>query len=188
MVDKKLFSFLVVVFFILGFISFSRLYPFRERGITSQNSNDTSFTDPATPLVTPNPVTYATVEQTPDHGFTNLTVVTTTLRVEVVNTSASITQGLSGRSSIGSDGMLFVFTQSMMPRFWMKEMQFPLDLIWINNGKIVDITENVSAPEPGQALNDLPTFGPKEPANWVLEVPAGTAKSSNWKVGDVVGS
>lgn len=129
---------------------------------------------------------YANVEQAPDHGKVILLVGETKMTVEVVKTSESITQGLSGRNKIGANGMLFVFSQSMVPRFWMKEMKFPLDMIWINEGIIVDITENAPAPDPTLPLNELPTFAPKAPANWVLEVPAGTAKTKEIKTGDKV--
>ncbi len=137
-------------------------------------------------LQTPQPPTCRTVETATDHCRVSLQINSQVLTVEVVNTSASIAQGLSGRSEIGADGMLFVFAQPMMPRFWMKEMKFDLDLLWIQNGVIIDITENVPAPDPTQALSELPTFSAQEPVNWVLEVPAGTAKRFELAVGDQV--
>ncbi len=126
---------------------------------------------------------YPSVAQTPDHGRAILKIGTTQLIVEVVNTAASVTQGLSDRAELGADGMLFVFQQSMMPRFWMKEMQFPLDLIWINKKKIVDITHNAPAPDPTTPLSELPTYAPSAPVDWVLEVPASTAAQLRWEVG-----
>lgn len=108
------------------------------------------------------------------------------LVVEAVTTSESITLGLSGRSQIGRDGMLFVFQEPQAPRFWMKEMQFGLDLIWIEQGKVVDITENVPPPSPEQSLEELPTYTPKTLVSFVLEVPAGSVKEWGVKVGDPV--
>jgi uncharacterized membrane protein (UPF0127 family) len=108
------------------------------------------------------------------------------LRVEVVTTPESITLGLSGREKIGSDGMLFVFSESYVPRFWMKEMRFALDFIWIDHGTVVDITENVPPPKPGQTLSDLPLYSPEVLVNQVLEVPAGSVAQWKVKKGDIV--
>ncbi len=106
------------------------------------------------------------------------------LWVELVNQPDSITQGLSGRTSIGSDGMLFVFnTHAYTPTFWMKDMLFGLDLVWINENKIVDISANVVPPAPGTPDQLLRTYRPNQPADLVLEVPAGTAATAGWYPG-----
>lgn len=116
-----------------------------------------------------------------DHQKINILIGTDReLEVEVVNTNKSITQGLSGREEIGSDGMLFIFPQSYIARFWMKDMQFDLDFIWFDNNQVIDLTENASAPDPDINLSDLPTYSPQKPANMMLEVEAGKAKE--WKV------
>ena len=108
------------------------------------------------------------------------------LKLEVVSTPQKITLGLSGRDEIGADGMLFIFDQPKTPRFWMKEMKFDLDMIWIKDMKIVEITENVPAPDSSTPLNQLPTYGPSQPIDMVLEIKAG--KSNQWEleVGDEV--
>lgn len=115
---------------------------------------------------------------------------------EVVTTPASITQGLSGRSAIGlppensqipaspSQGMLFVFDEKRVPTFWMKEMQFSLDMVWIEDGEIVEITSEVPAPESAQ--DQLPVYSPKQPVNMVLELEAGTAKKWGFEVGQTL--
>ena len=106
------------------------------------------------------------------------------LQLEVVNTPQSIEQGLSGRDEIGADGMLFVFDQAQTPRFWMKEMKFDLDLIWIKELKIVEVSENVLAPNLNTPLNQLPTYGPSQPVDMVLEVEAGRVQEWGLEVGD----
>lgn len=108
------------------------------------------------------------------------------LELEVVNTPDSITLGLSGRDKIGADGMLFVFGQPRRPVFWMKEMKFNLDLIWINEGKIVEITPNVPAPAVTTPLYELPTYTPQQAVDMVLEVEAGNAKLWNVQAGDTI--
>ncbi|HTK33507.1 MAG TPA: DUF192 domain-containing protein [Candidatus Paceibacterota bacterium] len=66
------------------------------------------------------------------------------VKVLVANTDASREQGLSGQTSLPNGaGMLFVFDTPGKYGFWMKDMNFPLDLIWIDaNNKIVGVTKN----------------------------------------------
>lgn len=108
------------------------------------------------------------------------------ITVEAVTTDASITQGLSGRSEIGSDGMLFVFGERHIPRFWMKEMKFALDFVWIDGDKIIEITKQVPPPKEGQSLSQLPLYSPQQSITQVLEVPAGKADEWGIAVGDRV--
>jgi phosphatidylglycerol:prolipoprotein diacylglycerol transferase len=98
------------------------------------------------------------------------------LQVEVVNTPASMTQGLSDRNEIGSDGMLFIFPNPGPLRFWMRRMHFDLDMVWIRKGKIIGITSNVSAPQPLTPESLLPSYASPSDADMVLELPAGTAE------------
>lgn len=118
-----------------------------------------------------------------------------TLNVEIANTPAAQQQGLSGRKFMADNqGMLFEFSaeggsasgggNGVKPAFWMKDMNFDLDFIWIADDKVVGITSDINHPN---ALADpLPTYSPPQPVNWVLEVNAGWAKKNNIAVGDVV--
>lgn len=99
-----------------------------------------------------------------------------TIPVEVMRTPQQITQGLSGRSSLGpAKGMLFLLPSKQTPSFWMKDMKFPLDLIWIDNGRIIAVTHNVPAPSPGTPESSLPMYKPSAPVTAVLEVMSGAA-------------
>jgi len=105
------------------------------------------------------------------------------LTVEVADTDKLWGKGLGGRDSLSSGaGMLFVFPRLHMPMFWMKDLSFPLDMIWIKDGVVIDITPDV----PVQNGPDLPTYSPSDMVNMVLEVPAGFAKSNDLGVGDTV--
>lgn len=88
-------------------------------------------------------------------------------------------QGLSGRPTMpASNGMLFVFTRDAQWPMWMKDMHFPLDIIWLNSDKqIVHIATGV---EP--ATYPKP-FASDEPARYVLEVNAGMANTYHWEEG-----
>ena len=109
-----------------------------------------------------------------------LTLASTTVKVELARTPAERDHGLSGRLSLASDhGMLFLFDHPDTYGFWMPEMQFPIDIIWLNpNWQIVDIAHSV-APESYPHV-----FTPKAPATFVLEVIAGLSDSSGWHEGD----
>lgn len=108
------------------------------------------------------------------------------LNVEIAATDSSRQQGLSNRQSLDyGQGMLFDFTQTdqLRPGFWMKDMNFSIDIIWIRQNKIVDIDRNV----PHQATNiNLPTYYPDSDITHVLEVPAGWSEQHNVNIGDEV--
>lgn len=110
----------------------------------------------------------------------SLVVGSKTLRIERVTESAEQSIGLSKYAAISSDfGMLFEFPESGSHGFWMKDMRFAIDIIWIDtDGRIVHIEHSVS-PE------TYPTvFGAETDARYVLEAVAGFAKQENLEVGD----
>lgn len=102
-------------------------------------------------------------------------------------TPAQIKQGLSYRESIGADGMLFLFERETQPVFWMYEMRFPLDFIWIRNNEVVDIQQNVQPPRPETPDSQIARVQPNQPVTAVLEVPAGFIEKKSIKIGTRVG-
>jgi uncharacterized membrane protein (UPF0127 family) len=108
--------------------------------------------------------------------------------VELAVTPQERAQGLSGRPGLApGTGMLFIFGTEDLYSFWMKDMRFPLDLVWISaECAVVDITEDAPPPAPGQTTADLPTYRPSEPAQYVLEINAGEAESAGIRPGDPV--
>jgi uncharacterized membrane protein (UPF0127 family) len=122
-----------------------------------------------------------------DREIITLTIGDATLkRVEIVNTPASIQQGLSGRDTLGADGMLFILDKEEIPTFWMKEMKFALDFVWIRDNRVADITEHVPAPAVGTALTELKLYHPNQAVHMVLELPAGAIQQQTIHVGDTV--
>ncbi len=100
----------------------------------------------------------------------------------VADTDALRAKGLGDRDSIPPDaGMLFVFGTPGEYSFWMKDMRFPIDMIWIGaDGRVVFEKENVSPatfPE---------IFTPNAPAKYVLEANAGFAEKNGVKIGSSV--
>lgn len=103
------------------------------------------------------------------------------LLVELAQNPKQWEAGLSDRSSLGSlDGMLFIFPNPHIPLFWMKDMNFSLDLIWLRDNVVVDITPSVPVTNSG----NLPTYSPRVPIDMVLETKAGWAAERQLQLGD----
>lgn len=108
-------------------------------------------------------------------------------RVEIAETQAIQARGLGGRKALAPhSGMLFVYAQKDRHSFWMKGMLIPLDIIWLNNHRVVHIAHHVLPPAPETPEAELPLYGPEQPANLVLEIPAGEAKRLGLRPGDRV--
>ncbi|OGJ37504.1 MAG: hypothetical protein A2383_00575 [Candidatus Pacebacteria bacterium RIFOXYB1_FULL_39_46] len=105
----------------------------------------------------------------PDHSIIEFQIRGKRLIVEVVNTPESRNRGLSGRERLETDGMLFVFDRPQIIGFWMKEMKFPIDIIWLNNNSIVGLERNIQPPSPDILDEQLEKFLSPQPANMVLE-------------------
>ncbi|MBI5530266.1 MAG: DUF192 domain-containing protein [Candidatus Doudnabacteria bacterium] len=112
------------------------------------------------------------------------------LFVEVVSDSKKMQDGLSNRESLAeNNGMLFDFgKEKTAPTFWMKDMKFDLDLIWIADKKIIGITPNVHAPIGNWKLEigNFPLYSPPAPITQVLEVNSGWSNKHEIKTGDDV--
>lgn len=103
--------------------------------------------------------------------------------VELATTDSQKALGLSNRSSLDDNaGMLFVFNPPSRPSFWMKDMKFNLDIVWIADGRIIAVDRNVPAPVPGTKQDELPNYLPPSTINYVLELKAGQA--TELSVGD----
>ncbi|MFA6256705.1 MAG: DUF192 domain-containing protein [Candidatus Paceibacterota bacterium] len=105
------------------------------------------------------------------------------VKVELAITKEAQIRGLSGRSGLPEgEGMLFIFDTPSKKIFWMKDMNFAIDMIWITEGKKVVYIEKNARPEsyPGTY------FGPDTRVKYVLEVPAGFADKYNLEPGNPV--
>lgn len=112
-----------------------------------------------------------------------------TFRADVAGNFVVRARGLSGRAVLAEDeAMLFIFPIAMRYSFWMKGMKFPLDIIWIRKGRIVDMSENVPVPAANASIASMISSGvrPKTVVDAVLEVNAGVARKLGLKVGDSV--
>lgn len=102
------------------------------------------------------------------------------IRASVADNAQEREQGLSGTPALPIGIVkLFMFEEPILTKFWMKDMNYPIDIMWLNRDKkIIYIVANLNP-------DTYPTtFGPNEPSLYVIETPAGmTARE-----GIVVGS
>ncbi len=123
-------------------------------------------------------VIFSTMKKTPTAKIDNRT-----FKVYVAKTQKEKEIGLSKYNKINNDqGMIFQFGQASYYAFWMKDMKFPIDIIYLKNGKIVTIHKQVPIAKSGS----LKVYNPTEPADTVLEVNSGLSQKYNIKVGDKI--
>ncbi len=158
---KKLF----ILFFAVNFLSASCIKSPTPK-ITNPLTNDPSYTTP-------------------------ILVGEKKIFVEIVNTADKMQNGLSNREKISDEqGMLFDFQKPQLVNFWMKDMRFNLDIVWVKNNKIVGVTTNALAPIPNKNFEirdeDLPVYSSPGQVDMVLEVNAGWAEKNKIKLGDQI--
>lgn len=101
-------------------------------------------------------------------------------KAEFAITPQEKAKGLGSRASLCSDcSMVFPFDRPSIHPFWMKDMQFDLDIIWVKAGRIVYMAKNSSH-------LTLQVLDPKLPADMVVEINAGLADKYSLKIGDSV--
>ena len=108
-----------------------------------------------------------------------------TYKLLIANDDKSRQVGLSNRKSLDQNtGMIFIFPKKGIYSFWMKNTQIPLDMLYINDDKIVYIVKN-APPQAGKTGN-LPIYTPTNEANFVLEINGGQSDKYKFKTGDKV--
>ena len=113
--------------------------------------------------------------------FVTMYINQTYIDAELAETEKERQLGLALRPGILEDrGMLFLFDTDDMHGIWMKEMQFPIDILWLNEEFIVTGHEEGVPPESFPAV-----FVGDVPSRYVLEVNDGFAQKHDIKIGDV---
>lgn len=112
-----------------------------------------------------------------------------TIKLEIADTDEERIRGLSGRASLADNaGMLFIFEKPDRYQFWMKDVRFSLDIIFIKENRIITIHRNIS-PIIKEGASDVPNltiYGPSELADTVLEVRGGFSDKYGIKEGDII--
>jgi hypothetical protein len=103
--------------------------------------------------------------------------------IKVAKTPAEQSQGLSNHAPLmENEGMLFEFKDKQIRQFWMKDMLFPLDIIWINDSRIINISKNL----PPEGPNPTKIYSSMTPADTVLEINAGLSDKYGFKADDQI--
>lgn len=119
-----------------------------------------------------------------DSTMRTVTIGGTIISVEIADVLGEQVRGLSGRDSLCPDcGMLFVYERPGIRNFWMRDMKFPLDMVFIRDGRVVEIIAGVPIPVPGE---EIPKVQSAYESDMVLEVNVGFAAAHGLKAGDGV--
>lgn len=106
-----------------------------------------------------------------------------TFQLEVAQTPEQQQMGLMYRPALSDDrGMLFPMITPRPVMFWMRNVPVALDMVFVNQGRIVAIAANV----PPCATASCPTYGPKVNVDQVIELRAGRATELGIKSGDPI--
>lgn len=119
-----------------------------------------------------------------DKKFVNVKIRNIIVKSEVSDTPDKRYRGLSGRESLKEGmGMLFIFNEYIKSSFVMRDMKFSIDMIWIRDNNVVDISENLPLPKNNAPLIE---YSPKSEVNRVIEVEAGFVNKNQIHIGDKV--
>jgi uncharacterized protein len=111
---------------------------------------------------------------------------TTTIHAEIADTFETRARGLGNRAGLKTGwGMLFISSSATVQNFWMKDMRFCLDIIWIERGVITGAAENI-CPQPSAPDSELKVVSSGIPVTYVLEMPANWLKENGLGAGSTV--
>lgn len=141
--------------------------------------SDTTSAPSARPDVAQAPVAPAQAQSLPITA--SATIADTVIQLEVAETTEQQATGLMFRRELADDrGMLFPFDRPRLTRFWMRNVEIPLDMIFLNGDEVVAIAKNV----PPCTETPCPTYGPDVPVTQVIELRGGRAAELELNVGD----
>ena len=124
----------------------------------------------------------------PEHRVITVQAGNTKFSALVADTTLLRRIGLSGRDTL-PDGwaMRFDMVQTTVPRFWMRDMRFSIDMVWVDEDfRVAAVTYEAAVPPPETPFDELPRYGPGGiPVRYVLEIGAGLARDLGISPGDV---
>lgn len=109
----------------------------------------------------------------PGQRPSTVTINNSRITVTIADSDAERAKGLSGSPQLkDGSGMLFIFDEPGYPGIWMKDMKYPIDIIWLDENRTIVHIQEFATPDSYPRV-----FMPQVPAKYVLEVPVGTVKS-----------
>ncbi len=122
-------------------------------------------------------------QNTPTKNIPQVIINQQTFFVEVASSIEQKNLGLSGRQSLAQNSaMLFVYDNYAVRFFWMKDMNFPLDIIWIKDSVVVACAENT----PVFTTGEITRITSPSAVNYVLETVSGTCQRYKITTSDFV--
>jgi uncharacterized protein len=116
----------------------------------------------------------------------SVTVGDSVVQAEIADTPRLQQRGLGYRDSLApGTAMIFVFDEASVQTFWMRGMRFCLDIVWIDDRKVIGAAESV-CPMPDAEPSELPRYSSEVPVRYVLEVPAGWMATNGYGPGTPV--
>lgn len=101
------------------------------------------------------------------------------ISVEIADSPEEHEKGLSDRENLAHDrGLLFVMPKDGGAIFVMRRMKFPIDILWIDDNKVIGFTENLLPPQEGTSEDKLIQYKSPAPVDYVLEVNSGFVKEN----------
>jgi uncharacterized membrane protein (UPF0127 family) len=141
-----------------------------------------SFSEAAVP-----PVQHVHVTPSPHLKETPLQIGSHTYTLEVAQSFKESELGLMGRTSLpAGHGMLFTFFPPEPARFWMRHTLIPLDMLFIADSTVIHVQE-AAPPCPEKLGNKCPSYGANALLDYVVELPAHTARRDGIKPGTRIG-
>jgi uncharacterized membrane protein (UPF0127 family) len=127
----------------------------------------------------------------PNDGYLQARVIVNgfEMTADLAVTDDQKTKGLAIKDDLKeNESMLFVYEQPTRLGFWMKDMKFPIDIIWLDrNGTVVHIEHNlqpcISILNSGSSILNCPIYTPDKDSLYVLETIAGFSQKHNVKIG-----
>jgi len=123
-----------------------------------------------------------------NYDTANIKIGNTTIKAVLANNEDLRKKGLGGKERLNEDeGMLFVFDEKdVIHSFWMKDMLIAIDILWIDDKKVVQIDKDIKPPQKDTPETDLARYTSKKPVDYVLEVNGGYSDKMGIKEGDTV--
>lgn len=103
--------------------------------------------------------------------------------ITVMRTDDELQKGLSGTDSLpAGQAMVFAFARDDTWAMWMKDMKYPIDMVWLNDDK--EVVYSVKNAQPSSYPK---RFQPNVAARYVIELPSGTIDKTDIRNGDAAG-
>lgn len=121
----------------------------------------------------------------PQYKKTTVSINGFKVLLALASTDEQRIKGLSGLEKLNeNEGMLFLFDQPSKQGFWMNEMKFPIDIIWLDsNSRVIHTERNL---EPCRIFMACHVYTPQVDSLYVIELRSGFTNDHSIKNGTII--